>query len=56
MAFSISERPATVKRSLYIGCDSVMVTVPKSPLTLILSPENGGEEIPLSPLAGRGSG
>jgi hypothetical protein len=34
----------------------VMVTVPKSPLTLILSPENGGEEIPLSPLAGRGSG
>jgi hypothetical protein len=29
-----------------------MVTVPRSPLTLILSPENGGEEIPLSPLAG----
>jgi hypothetical protein len=33
-----------------------MVTVPKSPLTLILSPENGGKEIPLSPLVGRGSG
>jgi hypothetical protein len=33
-----------------------MVTVPKSPLTLILSPENGGEEIPLSPRRGEGQG